>query len=418
MAKIVGPSNGHATLTGTSANDLFLAYGEFNTITGGGGQDTINALSGGYNTISVGTTGDGKSMLKEAIHVWGVGDTITGGDENVSLAGTISNSTASFGHGSNTVRLTGSGNTINALDGDNTITMLGGSDTVSLSSGEAGQAYSDRMVFSGAHNSVVVNLSAGGIQTAGALDIFGGSGFGDFELGASHGTLVTGGFDNDISAGWNSYIVAGSGYDYVALNAGPRASGATNVIVLHGTHNVVTGLGAGFDSISGGTGYNTVDISLDSGTGDIALAGQHNAITVEALITTVNISHGGSYESVDLTSSQNANLIFNGVGDQLTLGSDSGIAETTNVIDQSSGLNVILNKEVFTVADHLTLADFDATGLIDFKDGRGGFTSVAQIVHDLKSTGPGDYSLTLPDGSGTITITGDLHLTAANFKLG
>ncbi len=50
-------------------------------------------------------------------------------------------------------------------------------------------------------------------------------------------------------------------------------------------------------------------------------------------------------------------------------------------------------------------------------DGRGGFTSVSQVMSDLQATGNGGYSLTLPDGSGTITFLHTPNLNAGNFKV-
>ena len=65
----------------------------------------------------------------------------------------------------------------------------------------------------------------------------------------------------------------------------------------------------------------------------------------------------------------------------------------------------------------LTIDDFDPTGVITFQAGRGGFTSAAQAFADLQNNGNGNYVLALPDGTGTITLVNDMHVSAANFAL-
>jgi hypothetical protein len=68
-------------------------------------------------------------------------------------------------------------------------------------------------------------------------------------------------------------------------------------------------------------------------------------------------------------------------------------------------------------AGDFSIDHFDMTGVIDF-DGRGGFSSVGQIMSDLVETGHGAYQLVLPDGSGTITFSHAGVITAANFLVG
>ena len=418
MARIYGPSNGHGTLDGTSGSDLIVASDSYNTITGGGGDDSVLAKTGGFNDIVLGSSGDGLRTVTDTIRLDGIGDTVSAGDENVRITGMASNSVGTFGSGNENIVVRGSGNQISATDGNDTIKLLGGSNSVNLTSYQSALKYTDDIAFSGTDNKLTIALAANDIPDIGTVTVSGGSGYGTFNLGSSIGTLVTRGYGNFVQAGFNSQIAPGSGYDTVSLNAGPRASGATNVVTLAGTHNLVEGLGAGFDSITGGAGYDTVNISLEGGTADIGLRGQDDVVTVNALVGSVNVFDGGSYESVTLDDSSSASLTFNGVGDSAYLGSMSGIAAHTSIADQSSGLHVVLDKQQFMVSDHISIADFDPTGVIDFKDGRGGFTSVSQVMADLHPSVNGSYTLALPDGSGTITILNDINLTAANFKIG
>lgn len=79
-----------------------------------------------------------------------------------------------------------------------------------------------------------------------------------------------------------------------------------------------------------------------------------------------------------------------------------------------SGLGLLIDFGAGT--GDLTVNHLDATGIIDFA-GRGGFRSVDQVMGDLKSEGGGNYSLVLPDGSGTVSILSTSVLSANNFRI-
>ena len=83
------------------------------------------------------------------------------------------------------------------------------------------------------------------------------------------------------------------------------------------------------------------------------------------------------------------------------------------VDDQSSGLGI---KLMAGGTGDVTIDHLDAAGLVTF-DGRGGFSSVNEVLDDLHATGNGSYSLTLPDGSGTIDFLHTLNLDARNFRV-
>jgi hypothetical protein len=422
LAKIVGPPGGHATLTGTSGNDLILAYGDANTITGGGGNDTIQATSGNDNIITVGALMDGLTKFTEIIHLGGTGDTVTAGDENVRIAGKISGSVATLGNGQDTIFAIGSENSFTLGGGSDSVSVLGGNNTVLFSGG--GTLYSDAVTFSGSHNSLDNTLRIGPIEAVGELNVTGGSGNGTFLLGTSYGTIVTNGLDNYIEGGsYGTKIVAGSGHDTVNLISGDRGFAGAADVLLGGTHNLVTGIDPNV-TIAGGQGYDTLnfDHAATGASLHITDAGTHDSISMIAAAATID--GGGSDETVSAVSSI-ATMTFAGTSDALYLSGSSNDegSPSAYVTDLSTGLNIFLEAKAagdeFPSTGNLTINNFDSTGIVDFVGGRGGFTSTAQIVADLHPTGsPNDYTLTLPDGTGTITFLNSDHLTTSNFKLG
>ena len=195
-------------------------------------------------------------------------------------------------------------------------------------------------------------------------------------------------------------------------------------MLLGGTHNLVTGSLQGA-SVTGGMGYDTLNFGHPAADAFINIndGGVHDSVSVNSAYAT--ISGGGSYETVSAISSV-VTMTFTGVSDVVYLnGSENAAGPPSAYVDDlSSGLDIVLGARdtgsglTFPSTGNLTINGFDSTGVIDFLDGRGGFTSTAQAVSDLHEYAPGDYTLALPDGSGTITFLNTGHLTTGNFKLG
>ena len=423
MARIVGPASGHATLTGTSGSDVILAYGDANTMTGGGGDDIIQAESGNDNDIMVGMALDGLTALTDIVRADGVGDTVSAGDENVKLVGDVSGSDVTLGRGDDTILAVGSGNSLMLGGGSDSVNATGGNDTVDFT-GNIGTLYADTVTFSGSHDSLDDSLVYGPYPAIGVLDVTGGSGNGTFLLGTTSGTIVTHGVDNYIQGGAEgTKIEAGSGYDTVDIIAGARGIGGDGDVLLGGTHNLVTGDAAGV-SVSGGMGYDTLNFSDPVGSTFIQVTdgGEHDSVSLFAANATID--GGGSYETVSAVSSA-ITMTFTGVSDVLHLSGAENAAgpPSAYVNDLSTGLMISLGNyeaygQVSPSTGNLTVNGFDSTGVVDFLDGRGGFSSTAQIAGDLHEFAPDDYTLALPDGTGTITFINVDHLTAGNFKLG
>ncbi len=415
MAKIRGPVTGHATLTGTSGSDWIVALGDYNSVTGGGGNDTILATQGNDNSISVGALSDGLTGVSDVIRIDGLGDSIRGGDEAVRLTGMASSTSVTLGNGDDRVFLQGTANAIVLGAGNDSVSALGGSDTVHAAYDD-GSGYSDRIAISGQDNLVTNAQSAGRYTGTGHFTISGGSGSNTFNLDSGVSTINTAGESNvfNITGFGSTHVVAGSGSDTVNIGGFNGGSNGEQDIQLAGQHNDVSGV-AGDATVSGGAGDNAITLAgPDVGGGSLAiqLGGLGNNVSILAAHATVNAGTGA--DTVALQSAIGS-VTFHGSGDMLAL-SGTGIyagAPDAYVNDQSSGLGIDL---LAGGAGNVTIDHLDAAGLISF-DGRGGFTSVDQVMSDLQATGNGGYSLTLPDGSGTITFLHTPNLDAGNFKV-
>ncbi len=415
MAKITGPVTGHGTLTGTSGNDVIVALGNLNTVTGGGGNDTVLATQGNDNSILIGHLSDGLTGVADVIRIDGLGDSIRGGDEAVRLTGMAGSTSVVLGNGNDRLSLQGSSNDILLGAGDDSISALGGSDTVHVAYDD-GSGYSDRIEISGQHNVVTNAQSVGEYTGTGHFTVSGGSGDGVFSLDSGVSTIDTAGKGNVFSiAGFDStHIVAGSGSDTVNIQGLSGSSNGEQDILLAGQHNAVFGT-AGDATVSGGAGHNTIDLAgpdVGGGLLMIRLGGLDNGLTILAARATVNPGTGA-----DTVAFQSAigSVTFHGSADRLVL-SGSGIyagAPDAYVDDRSSGLRIDL---MAGGAGDVTIDHLDAAGLVNF-DGRGGFSSVSQVLSALQATGNGDYSLALPDGSGTIVFLHTPNLNASNFKV-
>lgn len=421
MAHIRGPANGHASLTGTSGDDLIAAFGSANTITGGGGDDTISALHGSDNLVLEGEAADGLTALNESVLIGGRFDTVGGGDENFRVSGYASDSRVTLGRGDETVSLNGTNDFVSVIGGDNRLSVLGGHDTIAIA-GQAGSGYTDDVLVSGSHDRVVNSLTYGPYPAIGDVTIRGGSGFGYFGMGTSSGSVVTQGTNNFIAAGsGQSTIVAGSGLDTVQIDGGAGFVGGTSRIVLAGTGNHVEGVG-GSSTISGGAGHDVIDLTANYDAAfTIREGGMDNSISLTST-SGATITPGTGHDTVSIDGGV-ATMTFHGADDTLFLSGTTnyGGYPVATVTDQSTGLNIVLeatdnSPNPYPSVGDLSIKDFDPHGVIDF-DGRGGFTSVGQVLDDLKATGNGHYTLVLPDHSGTITFLNTGHLGAANFHV-
>ena len=414
---VTGPTSGYAVLNGTSGDDTIVAHGQGNTINGLGGNDAILASEGGGDTITVGSPKDGLSALHDQVTVAGAGNTVTAGDEAVTLSGAASATVATLGNGANTVQLDGPGNTIAVGDGANTLATTGGGATVNISGFLLSGNYSDAVTITGDHNTVSAQVDQGKYPAAGNVTIDGGTGDGNFALGWGQGSVHTGGLHNTISFGFGTFdIIAGSGYDTVTASGFP--GNPKGAIQLAGQHNTIETSGAVL-TVAGGAGYGTFDRSGDPATGNggpssITTGGEFNAVTLRGGNTTVDPGSGN--DTVSLFGG-NSSLVFHGAGNMLFIhpgpaGNSNGGPATSTVNDQSADLQIFVDPGL----QSLTLSQFGPAGVVHLLGGAGGYATPDQALAALTPDGTGGY--TLPVNTGAIHFGAVPHLQSSNFAIG
>ena len=392
MARIVGPARGHAALTGTAGNDFILAYGDANTITGGGGDDTIEATSGNDNDIVVGMALDGLTTLTDIVRVDGVGDTVSGGDENVRIAGDMGGSDVVLGDGRDTILAVGSGNRFSLGGGSDSVRALGGNDTVTFS-GSIGTLYSDTVAFSGSHDRLDDTLIYGAYTAIGVLDVTGGSGNGTFLLGTTSGTIVTHGVDNFIQGGaYGTKIEAGSGYDNVTFEADLAAQGYDDVkaVAVEGLLRAV--MIAEENLIIGGNTSLALGITP---TPSLVAGGSGTALTASALtVQAVALTHR-AYANASLATGVPASVTrTNADGSTDTYGGGSAQVSAAATLTPQAGQSV--TATVQPVQGAVGYAWYWGTGGTAVL---GALTSTNQVVISAAATGGQPASACSADNS-------------------
>lgn len=298
---LYGDLNGRSAIQGTIEDDYITAYGSSNTIHGNGGSDTIFGGSGGYNQVYEGAPGDGAGG-STTVTLQGRGNTVVGGDENFSISGGTGYTGITLGNGNDTVSLGGDYNTVAVGSGNDSIDAGGGFSKVVIS-GASGAAPSDTITFTGQHDQLFYDVPPDPVSFTGfgTVDLTGGSGYGNFEMGSSSGTVVTDGLYNTITYelvnSFNQdYVTAGSGYDTVNMGTiqspnlqYPLSSAFT--ISLGGTHNTVEGE-ANIATVSGGIGNGKFIFNFESN------IGLPDGLPIPTDF--YNVTTGGSYNSFAL----------------------------------------------------------------------------------------------------------------------
>lgn len=148
--------------------------------------------------------------------------------------------------------------------------------------------------------------------------------------------------------------------------------------------------------------------------------GGHLIVDTSRIRTTIATGTGqtvnaGTGNDVVTLGGGNATLVFHGNNDVAFLGGGSSAVNAT-INDQSHGLTVyVLNGGV----DRITGLATNSTAVIDLLGGLGGYTSVAQVLAELRPDNAGGTRLSL-GSQHSIDIVGvapgSLH--AANFRIG
>lgn len=388
MAFIRGPFAGHADLDGTIGNDIIIAFGSHNDITDPGGSNWIATSVGGYDTLSLGTVGDGHSAWTNDILLAGTGNTLTGGDERFTITSLRGSNTITIGNGDNHLYLLGTENTVRIGRGENEVSFGGGHASLVQVGNFATATNTTTVHFSGTGNSFSVGSDlpvTNNLPTANTV-ITGGEGDGTFSFGYGTKSLHTDGLHNTVYTGIGNFDIApGDGYDTVHLSASARSGGSTGTVTLEGTHNTIDGTAYGLTA-KGGDGYTTISTggAFSSGIFDIVLGGGHNSITHAYTAATGTIDTGSGDASVNLYGNS-ATLTFRGADNVATLRSADG----GTILDQSDHLLVNVTGSPGFFFFHETIQNFGASrgGVIALDDAVTGYTSAAQAVEALHASG-------------------------------
>ena len=208
---------------------------------------------------------------------------------------------------------------------------------------------------------------------------------------------------NQVSGGDGYNTISGStGLTTVTLGNG------NDFVSTGGLGNVIT-LGSGNDVVAPGKGNSVV--SLGAGVDRVSLAGYHNKVTLNG--STASVTGGQGLTSVAVNGG-NDTLKLNGANNTVTLGGNA--IASINDIGKALRINVASSTQTDTITGFGT---HDTTGVVDLKNGAGGYASVDAVISALHSDGHGGTALALGTmGSIDFAGTAASQLHASNFKIG
>ncbi|MGD0634250.1 MAG: hypothetical protein ABSA13_08235 [Beijerinckiaceae bacterium] len=219
---------------------------------------------------------------------------------------------------------------------------------------------------------------------------------------------------SDTSSVYGTPVVAVSGGN--GNNTVTETTNDTIVALGNGNNTISAGglgdlvsVGSGNNTISGGNGSET--ITAGSGQDTITLGGTRNNVTLNGSTGTVS---GGQGNDTVLANGGQDTLSFGGSGSSATL--NGTIAASIMDLGNALRINIGSGTQTDTISG---LGSTDTSGVVDLKNGVGGYTSVTAIVDALHSDGHGGTILTLGT-TGSIDFVGiaPSQLHASNFAVG
>jgi autotransporter passenger strand-loop-strand repeat protein len=300
-----------------------------------------------------------------------------------------SGGTVTLGNGNDTVTLDGIADSVTAGNGNDTVKGGQGFTNVTLGNG------ADTVTLSGFGN----NITAG----SGNDVVNGGSGDANVKLGGGNDAVTLSTVDNSVTAGnGNDTVSGGLGLGTIVLG-----NGADNV-TAGGSFSTIT-VGNGNDTVTALAGLNT--IVAGSGTDTIILGGIDNTLTLNG--STATVTGGQGFDDIKVNGGTDK-LTLRGDFEQVTLAGTTTASITD--LGQMLRLNVASNTQTDTISGFGTS---DVFGVVDLKNGVGGFNSVAAIVDALHSDGHGGTVLSLGN-NGSIDFVGTApnQIHASNFAIG
>jgi Ca2+-binding RTX toxin-like protein len=224
----------HATINGVG-NDLIQLFGDYESVDGGTGNDTILVYSDSrHDTINAGSGADLIEVTGRQDYVDG-----NGGNDTILVLSGAANDTIEAGGGHNTVIVDSSGNTVIGGGGNNTVDLNAAKDAYSGGSGgytievgadqdtATGGSGTGAIIATG--NRDVLSAGTGGADT---IDSTGNNNTiaGGMVPSAAGGQITSFGDDDLINLGRSGTVLVGGSAD--TINAGASPSGDFDTITL------------------------------------------------------------------------------------------------------------------------------------------------------------------------------------------
>ena len=398
---------GHNTVaianSGAMAFNTVNLGGPINTVTlNGDATNTVNTLTGGGSTVTIGSKDDDLFGWSSSVTFSGTGNTLTGGDENFTVSGSVGSSTVHVGDGENSITLGGAGNTVSVWGGDNFINAGGGGSHVTIlgldGTGAATPTDSDAppgddapvplsptdwVTISGAGDSVSAtyeNVNIWGTTISGAVVM----------LGNGNNSVVLSG------TGGGNHVTVGNGGNAISVT-GPGNTSSNNVIIVgNGANGVTLSGNTNTVTVNDPTGVGNDIVQLGAGTGDVVHLGDAaGSVTGTGLGTTTVTQAGPNTVMVNLSGIGNITL-----GDGNDIVNVGGAGSTITAGNGNNTVTANNNNDKFTFGNgnnNVTANGNNDTGMFSTPFFGGNNTLVA--------TGSGDVWTFKENAASTVTAT-------------
>ncbi len=407
------------------------------TISGGAGNDTINASL--LNAGIIGLTIDGGAG-NDTIIGSGGNDTLLGGDGNDTVTGGRGNDTATLGNGNDTF-------VWNPGDGSDTVDGGSGTDTLVFNGANVNEDFNitangQRVQLSRDVGGVTMDLSSiehiqlnafGGADTINVGDLTGtgvtqvaidlastpGTGQGDVQADTVNVNGTAG--DDRISVATNGSSIVVSGLPaQVTING---AEAANDTLVVNG--------GAGNDSIDASRLHaGQVNLTINGGDGDDRIIGSAGNDTVIGGRGNDTALLGAGNDTFIWNPGEGSDVVEGQAGNDTLVFNDADLSENVNI--SANGSRVRLTRDIGNVtmdvngvetidvnarggADTITVNDLTGTGVGNVNiDAGGANNQLDTIVINATS---GDDVISVTNNNGVVTVSGLAStVTISNFE--
>ena len=410
--------------------------GRYHFIVGGGGDDTIHAVSNDHYLVVGNGTYDSVNGIVNALDTTSTGtNVITTGSGNDTIIGGTGNDTINAGLGYNWILTGGSdtskGATEVILDGNagstNTIVMTGATseeslsikgsinnDTILSQHQTANTAKNDKVTISGNVQGGVVSLGSGNDEVLVSQSVSAGI----IDMGTGDDTItIKGSFTN-------GQILTGDGKDSVSIE-GTMSGGLLDIGEDNDTVTISVALAGGTITASGGDNQIIIGSSTASGSmsgGSIQLTGGKDSITIYGDMSggSITTQDGEDQISITGTMSGNASIHTGAWKDTVEVGALAG-----GIINTALGDDVIYSKGTMSGGtinsgdgdDTITIGGDLTGGTIDGGTGNDKITVVGNVGTEGTGgcgTGTGTGVILGGEGDDEISIGGNLYAGTIN----